>query len=100
MAHPATTFNSERCVELARASHLDGTARQICTGHYRELFEIPSKNRSSSHIVSHVYASHGLYCDCVAAQKGQCNCAHIGATILYIDCRSQVIAQAKREWAA
>lgn len=84
-------FNTEHCIELAKKNHLDGTARVLTTGTRRELFWTPSIDRSGEHIVCHVYETHGLYCDCQAAQTGTPNCGHIGAAILYIDQRSECL---------
>jgi hypothetical protein len=75
---------AERCVELARAAHLDGTPSWLGQYTHSEgrphCWRVPSRDRSTTYTIE-VEASGVVRCHCRAAEFGN-PCAHAGAAIL------------------
>lgn len=85
-------------LELARAKHLLGTARQISTNARGEaVWEVPSRSQPYRvHLVTHGLRSTLPTCDC----KSVTPCSHIGAVLHGLAQRDAALAQAHREYDA
>ena len=71
------------CIQIAKASHLDGTARLVSLRTATSEFVVPSRNRSAQHTVICDFCG-SLWCDCPSGARFNRACSHAGAAILYV----------------
>jgi hypothetical protein len=69
-----------RSVTLAEVNNLTYTARLVTKGQHRDVFEVPSKDRSTTYDVIYVHGTHEYLCSCEAGQH-DVPCSHCGACI-------------------
>src|SRR5690242_19787609 len=86
-----------RCLELAEANHLIGSARWERESEINptvEIFTVRSLSSGSSyhgrHIVGHDTVTDRYSCDCTAASYGNV-CSHVGAVVAAVMRRAQLL---------
>jgi hypothetical protein len=104
MALPAIQVHSReawdaRAQQLCDAAQLRYTSRLIAERAGVEYFTVPSRDRSSSHVVEYHMATGHLAGDCIAGSYAK-PCCHAGTVLYYLAQRAQAYTAAEISAAA